>query len=586
KVNRQWERVLGYSKEELEARKFLEFVHPDDMQPTLDAMAQLGKDEKVLNFINRYLAKDGSYRFIEWRSYPHDDLIYAAARDITEHKQIEMELQESDALLKKLSQQVPGVIYQYQVYPDGKACFPFASEHIKDIYGITAESAKKDASLVIERLHPEDKDRIIANIAHSKETLEKWEDEYRVVLPEKGERWVRGVANPEKLDDGSVLWHGYIYDITETKKEQLEIKRLKEQFELAVAGTNDGIWDWDLKTNELFLSKRWKAILGYEDNELDNHLNTFMKLLYKEDAEEVNTYIQCYLAGKIPYYFKEFRMVHKDGSLRWILAKGEVLRDENGIPYRMAGSHSDITERKEMEAELKESQIRLELAMDAGEHGFWDWNLITNNTYFSPTYFTMLGYKNNELPMNLETFMQLIHPKDAENVMPIIQTAIESGQPYEVEFRLKCKDGSYKWIMGKGKTYLDEENGKPNRAVGVHIDIHDRKIAEEKLRESEEKSRTILETTADGFFTLDLNGNILSSNQAFQDMLGYSKEEILNLNINQIDYLETPEITKQRIENIKQNGSDQFETKHLKKNGEIIDVEVSVTVVKLAKPVL
>ena len=93
------------------------------------------------------------------------------------------------------------------------------------------------------------------------------------------------------------------------------------------------------------------------------------------------------------------------------MAKGEALRDEKGIPYRMTGSHSDITQRKEMEAVLKENQIRLELAMNAGEHGFWDWNLMDNQFYFSPTYYTMLGYEDKELPMNLDTFMKLIYPE-------------------------------------------------------------------------------------------------------------------------------------------------------------------------------
>ncbi|MBU0716441.1 MAG: PAS domain S-box protein [Verrucomicrobia bacterium] len=102
KVNKAWEDILGYSVIELEHRKFLEFVHPEDMQATLDAMAKLGEGKHVLNFTNRYRHKDGNYRFIEWRSNPHGNLIYAAARDITERKLAEEALRESENQLKKV----------------------------------------------------------------------------------------------------------------------------------------------------------------------------------------------------------------------------------------------------------------------------------------------------------------------------------------------------------------------------------------------------------------------------------------------------------------------------------------------------
>ena len=123
-------------------------------------------------------------------------------------------------------------------------------------------------------------------------------------------------------------------------------------------------------------------------------------------------------------------MKHKNGSLRWILARGEAIRDEHGKPFRMAGSHSDITEKKQADEALKESRYRLELAMDAGEHGFWDWNLLTGETYFSPVYYTMLGYEDRELPMHFETFDLLIHPDDKARVMPEIQKALKKKALY------------------------------------------------------------------------------------------------------------------------------------------------------------
>ena len=527
-VNKYAMELIGLKNDEIIGQKCHRFVCPAhvDCCPICDKGQIVDNSDKVL------LRPDGKeipilktvkHIFIDGKEKLIESFV-----DISEKKATENLLKKSADLLENLSRQIPGVIYQYQIKPDGSGCFPFASEHIKDIYGVAPEEVKEDATPVINNLHPDDKDRVIQKILEFKNTLEKWDDEYRVILPQKGEKWVRGVAQPELLEDKSVLWHGYIYDITEIKEEQIEMKRLKEQFELAVAGTNDGIWDWDLKTNELYLSKRWKAMLGYEDHELENYLATFMKLIYKDDVPEINDYIQSYLQNKISHYSKEFRMVHKDGTIKWILAKGEALRDEKGIPYRMAGSHSDITQRKEMEAVLKENQIRLELAMNAGEHGFWDWNLMDNQTYFSPTYYTMVGYEDEELPMNFEAFMKLIHPEDGQNIMPIIQKSITDGKSYEEEFRLKCKDGSYKWILGKGKTYFDEETKKPNRAVGVHIDINDRKIAEEELKRAKEQAEVASKTKSE--FLANMSHEIRTP---MNSVIGFS-ELLLDTDLNKI----------------------------------------------------
>ncbi|HKL01798.1 MAG TPA: response regulator [Desulfotignum sp.] len=142
------------------------------------------------------------------------------------------------------------------------------------------------------------------------------------------------------------------------KQAQETLQEIKERFELAITGTNDGIWDWDLRTDDLFLSKQWKAMLGFQDQELENRFETFTDLLYEEDRDRVDNYVQQYLNGEIEKYTIEFRMKHKDGSLVWILAKGEAIRDADGRAFRMAGSHSDITERKQAETELEEQTAR------------------------------------------------------------------------------------------------------------------------------------------------------------------------------------------------------------------------------------
>ena len=139
-------------------------------------------------------------------------------RDITQRLQTEQQLQDSLKLLDNLAQRVPGAIFQYLLRPDGSTCFPFASEGIQAIYELSPDALKLDAGGARARIHPEDLEGVLASIAASADTLQLWTHEFRVRLPLQGERWRLGSAQPERLPDGGVLWHGFITDITDRKQ--------------------------------------------------------------------------------------------------------------------------------------------------------------------------------------------------------------------------------------------------------------------------------------------------------------------------------------------------------------------------------
>ncbi len=368
-TNRRAAEMFGYSHEEMQTLSVQDLSSEAAESQTV--VAKLLRGEIIPPYIRHFFRKNKTVFPAEINVQLVYDktgeplYIQSVVRDITHRYQEQEFMRARDSLLKKLSQQVPGVIYQYLFFPNGNFSFPYVSENMQELFEISSQEAMEDASKVFSRMHPDDHQMVMDSILDSYLSLTPWKIEYRVILPEKGTRWLSSIANPEKQTDGSVLWHGYTSDITERKKEDEQLQKLKEQFELAVDGSNDGIWDWNIRTNELFLSPRWKEMLGYSDQELKNEFNTFATLIHPDDYHVVMKYVDSYLIGSIDHYELDFRMQHKNGSLRWITARGAAVRDESGKPYRMAGSHTDITERKTAEENLQRSEEKFRSLVDS-----------------------------------------------------------------------------------------------------------------------------------------------------------------------------------------------------------------------------
>lgn len=239
--SRRWKEMLGYNENEIE-HKFEEWsnrVHPDDLQQCFDGLDRHFRNETpYYQTEHRILCKDGTYKWImvigkvfEWDSEGNPERVIGTHQDITERKLSEIELERSHNLLFKLAQQVPGVIYQYRLYPDGTSSFPYSSEGMFEIYEVTSGEVREDASQVFTRIHPDDYDMIVDTINQSARNLTPYHSEFRVVLPRQGLRWRMCDAKPELLEDGSILWHGIISDITDRKTIENELIKTKEQAE-------------------------------------------------------------------------------------------------------------------------------------------------------------------------------------------------------------------------------------------------------------------------------------------------------------------------------------------------------------------
>ena len=169
---------------------------------------------------------------------------------------------ERDTLLQKISELVPGVIYQFQQFPDGRSCFPYASDGIQTVYEVTPEQVRESAEAVFRVLHPDDFDDIVASIQKSASTLEPWHCIYRVNLPVRGLRWLEGDAVPERLPDASIIWHGYIRDITKRKEDELSLLKQERHFRSLIEKSTDIIALLSPAGGLKYLSPAFGKVLG------------------------------------------------------------------------------------------------------------------------------------------------------------------------------------------------------------------------------------------------------------------------------------------------------------------------------------
>lgn len=173
--------------------------------------------------------------------------------------------------------------------------------------------------------------------------------------------------SPRRTEDGDLVFCA-VRDITRRRTAEKALQESEERFELAVRGTDAGIWDWDLRTGQVYFSSRWKGILGYEHDEIIDRFEEWESRIHPDDRNRALETVRRYLEGEIHDYSLEHRLKHKNGTYRWILARGAALRDDNGQPYRMAGSHIDITELKLTQAVLRDRDVQLAAAQQIQEH--------------------------------------------------------------------------------------------------------------------------------------------------------------------------------------------------------------------------
>lgn len=509
------------------------------------------------------------------------------------------------------------------------------------------------------RIHPEDKASVLAHLQNClDEVTTTFDCEYRILTNNIGYKWIhdRGIVLERNLNGKVSRMVGTVSDISVRKQLEADLKAKDERWKFAIEGSGDGVWDWDIQSDTIEHSVRWKEILGYAPLDILPTGESWTNRFHPDDMARVEQEMRSYLEGKISIYRVECQIKCKDGSYKWILGRGMVVgRDEQGKPLRMIGTSTDISKRKQAEIELRiaatafesqqsiliadakrkivrvnaeftrtvgysdnevigqsidiiksdkhdaafylaiwrtvkelgtwsgevwnkrkngdvylgqltltaikddhenvnyyvgtvlditerkkieealiESEYRSKFAIEGSGAGVWDVNVQTDEAIYSKRWAEMLGYEPNDISLTREEWRALIHPEDKPRVLATFNDYIDGKKEvYEVEYRIRCKDGEYKWMLSRGIIVSRDENNNPLRLIGTQIDITERKLADEKLKqmqsdllESHERYVDLYEFAPIGYLSITKHGMITEVNWKVTSMFGLQRKDI------------------------------------------------------------
>ena len=596
------ERITGFSKYDFFENPNLieEIIHPDDKHHFDEhkSVATIPGETRVEHTTEyRITRKDGK---VIWIGHACQNIFKedgthigqrATNRDITERKQISEKLTENLNLLSNTQELAHIGSWELDVDTNQLNW----SDEIYRIFGIEPQQFEKSYKQFLEIVHPDDRDAVNAAYVNSlRDDASVYEIEHRIVRRDNNEvRYVYEKCYHERDNNGRVIRSvGMVQDITERKQREQKLVISDRIFNHALDMLCIAGFDGYFKT----LNPAWSKVLGYSAEEL--MAKPWLEYVHPDDKEATKNIKASIVDGQEVYQF-ENRYICKDGTVKWL--------SWNSFPYPkeniMYGVARDISFKKQAEEKLQSSELQLKeqveeytalneelnQANDELRNVMEDLNESNQRTkailsaipdlmfvlnregvyidYYSPND-SLLAAKPSEF-LGKSPFDIL--PKEvAEMNKRALELLFETGEYQLFSYSL---DGNNETKYFDARLVLFGND----RALAIVRDITEQKKGQLTIAKNEQYLKTILQTTVDGFWITDLEGNLLEVNEAYCKMSGYSHQELLKLKIEQIDVNENSEDIKKHIARIVEVGSDIFETKHRSKDGTIFDVEVSVT---------
>jgi len=443
-------------------------------------------------FETRHRRKDGKIIDVEISGYPIElhgrTLLFNASRDISQRKETEAALivakQASEISLDRLREAETIAMMGHWVIELASGQLEWSDTTYR-LFGI-APGTPVDFNLFSRSIHPDDLASVSGAWATAAANNSYYEIEHRILVDGQV-RWVHERADMSRARDGKVV--GTVLDITERRELEEQLRTQQRRLQSILDGTHVGTWEWNVQTGATVFNPRWAEIVGYTLAELEPiSIETWIKFSHPDDLKRSGKLLEEHFAGRSDFYDCEVRMRHRDGHWLWVHDRGRVATwTEDGKPLLMAGTHQDITARKQAELSLEQAQIKLqrsERLLEDGEAlaaiGGWEYQVDNGKMFWTKGLFQLHEFEPAPNFDHIGQSMLCYLQEDRETILQAFQACIHEGKAYDLSFPFLTQHQHKKWIRTRTAPVL--EQGKVVKVVGIVMDITDQRQTENALQ--------------------------------------------------------------------------------------------------------
>jgi PAS domain S-box-containing protein len=436
-----------------------------------------------------------------------------------ERRQAEEALRESEALYHSLVESLPCNVFR----KDLEGRFTFANQRFCELVGLPLEQLLGKTNFDIgppalaEKYRRDDR-----KVLETGTILEDIEE-----LPGPGQRFVHILKTAVRDAGGRVTGvQGVSWDVTERKRAEEELRQSRKRFELAVLGSQDGLWDWDVEADQVWYSPQMRSMLGYSEEEFPNRPGETEKRVHPDDHARWRAALHGHVTGAADHLELEYRMLHKDGSYRWVRDRGVALRRADGRAYRIAGSREDVTARKQSEEDLEHERYLLRSLMDTVPDSIYFKDRDSHFLRVNQTLAANCGLADAAAILG-KTDADFFTAEHADEARADECAILRTGRPLVAKEEKETWQGGRVTWSSTTKLPLRDPQGRIVGTFGISRDITERKRAEEALRRSEERYRSVIAAMPDGILLFDADGRIHACNASAERILGLPADRML-----------------------------------------------------------
>ncbi|MDC1067580.1 PAS domain S-box protein [Candidatus Kapabacteria bacterium] len=531
-INPQFTAITGYSIEEADGKTpslLSSGLTPPKVYSNLWKTIQSGKIWRG-ELQNKH--KDGT---IFWASISISNVknekgevthFIAIEEDISERKEQEKIIKESEERFSSMLSNVPGVIFRCKLDKDWTMLF--MSDKVNELIGYPKEAYLKGKLTFNDTIHPDDREFVADQIETQLKNNNSYTIEYRIITALGDVKWISEQGTVSSENNKEKLLDGAMFDITGRKEAEQGKEQDKQMIELAVQSGGLAIWEWNLEDDELSANDTWYKMFDIKkDNK--NKVDEYDSRIHHDDVEIVEKTFLDHITGKSNKYELEFRYLSRDmQSYKWISGIGKIVKwNEDGSPLIFMGINQDISRRKEQENEILKSKERFKIATESAGLATWEWFVKEDKTVASEKYLDVFGFDPAIVKVSDE-WAKRLHPDDSEATFQALTDHLEGKtESYYSEFRYRHpKYEQYIWLSGAGKVVEKYDDGSPKILMGINEDITERKEAEEKLKVSEEQLNYALEATGEGVWDWFIPEEKVKHNITWCDILQVDYDKV------------------------------------------------------------